>query len=126
MTPIKLIQKSMANTHRLTAEYRATLDAALCSKTPTQGLILLSMRTCEGLTPAKAIMQPVAVVAARQSFWRLSSGGLIAEAAQYHPRTGTLTHYAYELKPEGRALADQIHDNITALIESVQPAATAH
>jgi hypothetical protein len=123
MNPIQLIQRSQALTHRLTADYRATLDEALCSKTTVQALILLSMRNFVGLTPAKEILAPVYVVAVRQSFWRLVQAGYVQEEAQHHPRTNTLTHYNYALTNKGRRLADQINTNLETLIESVKPTA---
>jgi hypothetical protein len=123
MSPIQLIQRSQALTHRLTADYRATLDEALCSKTTVQALILLSMREHDGFTSAIAITRPVNVNAKRQSFWRLTKAGILADEPQFHPRTKKLTHYDYALTNRGRRLADKIHNNLETLIQSVKPTA---
>ena len=127
MSPIQLIQRSYALSHLLKPSYRAELAEALCGKTHTQALILLAMREHVILTPAKEILRPVNIDAVRQSFWRLVQADYVQEEAQYHPRTHKLTHYNYALLTEGRALANQIHSNLVALIyEASRPLITSH
>ena len=122
MSPIQLIHRSAAIQHLLKPTYRADLAAATCGKTHTQALILLAMRDHEGFTPAKDILRPVNIIAVRQSFWRLVQAGLVYEEPHYHHRTQTLTHFNYALTISGRTLANQIHANLSTLIQSATQA----